>query len=80
MYRAVRSLGILNLPCDKTVRGYMYKHASSPGINEEGLLDRAQKYDKYKKERVSSGFPKPLGEGVLMWDEVKVYCAVCTHT
>lgn len=50
MYRAVRSLGILNVPCDKTVRGYMYKHASSPGINEEGLLDRAQKYDKYKKE------------------------------
>ena len=47
-YHAVRSLGIFQLPCDKTVRGYMYKHASSPGIQEDGLLDRAKRYDAYK--------------------------------
>ena len=40
-YHAVRSLGILNLPCDRTLKGHMY-HSSSPGNNEEGLLERAQ--------------------------------------
>ena len=71
-YHAVRSLGILQLPCDRTLRGYMYRHASSPGINEEALLDRAQKYEDFKKERVAAGFVRPVGEGVLIWDEVKV--------
>ena len=37
-YHAVRSMGLLQLPCDKTLRGYMYKHACSPGISEESLL------------------------------------------
>lgn len=50
----------------------MYRHASSPGINEEALLDRAQKYDRFKEERVAAGFVRPIGEGVLIWDEVKV--------
>ncbi len=51
----------------------MYKYSSSPGINEEALLYRAKKYDQFKKEHVEAGFVKPVGEGVLMWDEVKVY-------
>ena len=49
----------------------MYRHASSPGINEEALLDRAQKYEDFK-ERVAAGFVRPVGEGVLIWDKVKV--------
>jgi hypothetical protein len=71
-YHAVKSLGILQLPCDKTLRGYMYKHAGSPGIDEEALLDRAKKYDQFQKERVEAGFGKPISQGILMWDEVKV--------
>ena len=51
----------------------MYRrHASSPRKNEEALLDRAQKYDNFKEERVAAGFARPFGEGVLIWDEVKV--------
>ena len=73
VYHAIKSLGILQLPCDRTLRGYMYKYSSSPGINEEALLYRAKKYDQFKKEHVEAGFVKPVGEGVLMWDEVKVY-------
>ena len=71
-YHAVRSLGILQLPCDRTLRGYMYRHASSPGINEEALLDRAPKYDNFKEERLAAGFARPIGEEILIWDEVKV--------
>ena len=77
VYHAVRSLGILNLPCDKTLKSHMYQHSSSPGINEEALLERAQQYDSYKEKRVKSGFVRPVGEGVLIWNEVKVYiCCV----
>ena len=48
-----------------------------PGINEEALLDSAQKYAVFKKERVEGGFTVPVGDGVLMWDEVKVYIRTC---
>ena len=51
----------------------MYQYASSPGINEEALLERANKYDMFKEERTEGGFPRPVGEGVLMWDDVKVH-------
>ena len=71
-YHAVRSLGIFQLPCDRTLRGYMYKYSSSPGISEEALLEMAEKYKVFKEERVEAGYPRPVSEGVLMWDEVKV--------
>ena len=69
----MRSLGILNLPCNKTLKSHMYQHSSSPGINEEALLESTQKYDSYKEERVKCGFVRPVGEGVLIYDELKVY-------
>ena len=71
-YHAVRSLGILNLPCDRTLKGHMYQHSRSPGISEDALLLRAQQYNSYKEERVKNGLPRPVAEGVLIWDEVKV--------
>ena len=71
-YHALKSLGIIQLPCDRTLRGYMYKYSSSPGICEDALLERAKKYESYKKEQVEAGNLKPVGEGVFIWDEVKV--------
>ena len=57
----MKSLGIFQLPHDHTIRGYMYKYASSPGINEEALLERTKKYDIFKEERVEAGFPRLVG-------------------
>lgn len=71
-YHALKSLGIVQLPCDKNLQGYMYKYSSSPGICEDALLERAKKYELYKKEQVEAGHLEPVGEGVLIWDEVKV--------
>ncbi len=68
-YHAQKSLGILNLPCNKTLKGYM---DHNPGVNEQALLNRAQKYELFRQERVINGFVRPVGEGVLMWDEVQV--------
>lgn len=36
------------------------------------LCECAEEYEKYKEERVNNGFVKPVGEGILIWDEVKV--------
>lgn len=71
-YHAVLSLGTFQLLCDRTLRGYMYKYSASPGISEEALLERAKKYKAFKEEQVEAGYQRPVGEGVLMWDEVKV--------
>ena len=73
-YHALKSLGIIQLPCDKTLRGCMYKYSSSSGICEDAFLERAKKYELYKKERVEAGHLETVGEGVLIWDEVKVSC------
>ena len=50
----------------------MYKYSSSPGISEESLFDRAEMYKAFSEKRVEAGHSRPVGEGVLMWDEVKV--------
>lgn len=72
-FRAVKSLGILQLPCDKTVQKFMHRHNTSCGINEQSLLLNAERYDRYKSEREKEGLPMPLSKGVLIWDEVKVW-------
>ena len=50
----------------------MYKYSSSPGISEESLFNRAEMYKAFSEERVEAGHLRPVGEGVLMWDKVKV--------
>ncbi len=75
----MKSLGILNLPCDKTLKGHMSKDSRSPGINEEALTMRAEEYKNYKDEREQHGFVRPVSEGVLIWDEVKVHVHAFIH-
>ena len=50
----------------------MYKCSSFPGISEESLFDRAEMYRAFSEERVEAGHLRPVGEGVLLWDEEKV--------
>ena len=64
------------MPSDKTLRGYI--HTRSPGIDENILFENAKRYDDYKQLRILEGKQVPLGEGILIFDEVKVrltcYC------
>ena len=78
-YHAVRSLGILQLPCDRTLKGYMKRHSTFPGINEDSLYQAAQRFAVFKANRVEAGFAPPVQEGVLIWDEVKVCDFVFHH-
>ena len=65
-------MGILNLPCARTVQGYLRNNRSSPGISEQTLLQNHEQYEQYKLERKKSGYAVPKGVGILIWDETKV--------
>ena len=47
------------------------------GIDEEYLLGQHKTYVNYQKKREEEGHPRPLGLGVMMWDEVKVRTEMC---
>ena len=71
-YEALRHHRILKLPCSKVLKHVIKDGAEKPGI-DEGYLDGQQgKFKAYQEQREKSGHPRPLGLGVLMWDEVKV--------
>ena len=57
----------------------MQRHSTFPGINEDLLFQAAQRYEEFKSDRVHAGFARPVQEGVLIWDEVKVHVHVHVH-
>lgn len=71
-YHAFKSLGIVQLPCSKTVRRHLDTTGKHPGIDEEDLLKNAERYRAFKEEKRKSGCSVPAGVGVLIWDETKV--------
>lgn len=72
VYSAFRSLGIIQLPCSKTVKGYMNQTCKSPGIIEDNFLLNSKRYEEYIEKRKRLGFVSPKHEGILIWDETKV--------
>ena len=55
------------------MRSMMHAHNQYPGINEESIHLSSLKYADYK---LKDGHAIPLGEGILIWDETKVYSHV----
>ncbi|XP_073239015.1 uncharacterized protein [Porites lutea] len=71
-FRAVRSLGILQLPCSKEIRRIIGKNADGPGINEVYLQKQSNLFKQFCKETMNAGKREPLGVGALIWDETKL--------
>lgn len=71
-FRAVRSLGILQLPCCKELQRIVSRNADGPGIHEQYLANQSETYQTFCESKVASGGKKPLGIGVLIFDETKV--------
>lgn len=71
-YHALRGPGILNLPCAKTIRGYMNQHSSSHGIHDDLIQESSSKYEEHIAKLGKKGHARPLKEGILIWDETKV--------
>lgn len=47
--------------------------AEQPGIDHLYFQSQEEKFKEYQKNRESACHPRPLGMGVLMWDEVKIF-------
>jgi len=71
-FRAVRSLGILQLPCTKYLQHIISKNADGPGVHEDYIAHQRQEYENFTKTQVDAGKKRPLGVGVLVFDETKV--------
>lgn len=71
-FRAVQSLGILQLPCCKELQRIVSKNADGPGIHEHYIAHQSEVYEKFCDNKVESGRKRPMGVGVLIFDETKV--------
>lgn len=71
-YTALKSLGVLQLPCKKTLQGHMKLNRRNPGICEDDIHQYSEKFRIFKEEMKQRGSAVPLGQGVLIWDETKV--------
>ena len=46
------------------------------GINEEDIIHSSLRYEEHIITSTAQGKLKPLGQGVLIWDETKVYTII----
>ena len=79
-FKAIRSLDILQLPSERTLKINMSQFKKKSGINEDDIRQSSVMYDEHKKRLQSEGKMLPLGEGILIWDETKVCLKLlCMH-
>ena len=67
-FEAVKSLNILQLPCRSTLQSFTSANIQKPGVSNEYLCEQWKSYMAHC-DRVTG--PKPVGEEVLIFDEVK---------
>ena len=72
-FKALKSLGILQLPSERCLKIHMNCVKKADGINEEDIRHSALKYEDHITSSMAHGKLKPLGQGILIWDETKVY-------
>lgn len=71
-YRALCKFNVLKLPSCASVSSKCKNYNEPPGINHAYLWEQRLKYEVIKEEASQSGQKIPLGEGILIFDEVKV--------
>ena len=79
-YEAVKGLNILNLP-RRSLECFSGLESHPPGVSHHYLCEQWKNYQAHC-EKLQGGHPKPVSEGVLIFDEVKVQKGVppLTHT
>lgn len=71
-YEALKSFNILQLPSVSSLKNKTRHLNSKPGIDQSYLNEEAIKYASFQDEKRNKGEKVPVGEGVLIFDEVKV--------
>ncbi len=74
-YEALKSFKILQLPSVASLKKFQNFRLHKSGINsdtEDYIREQSEHYQSYKKELQNKGRKVPLGEGILIFDEVRV--------
>ena len=75
-YQALQSFKILALPSSESLRQFTAIRNHDAGIVEDYIIEKSTDYKAFCEEIVKSNRPKPMGIGVLIFDEVKVMAKV----
>ena len=75
-YQALKSFDILQLPCKKSLQGFLSANQSEPGVNEEQIAEQKRLYSAHTAQHVREDKKRPLQKGILIFDEVKVQSKV----
>jgi len=76
-YEALKSFKILQLPCQSMLKAYtgaFMTFMHNPGARSDCIMDQVTHYVAFKEHCVKCGKQEPKGDGVLIFDEVKVAC------
>ncbi|XP_019856161.1 PREDICTED: uncharacterized protein LOC109584759 [Amphimedon queenslandica] len=71
-YDALKSFGILNLPCRSTLQSYTGAFLHGPGAHSDCIEQQVAQFVLHCQQRVLNGKQESKKDGVLIFDEVKV--------
>ena len=71
-YKALCKFNILHLPSTWAVKDKLREYVHKPGVNEEYLMVQKQRYKEFCDDKEKQGAKRPLSEGALIFDEVKI--------
>ena len=71
-YEALKSFGVLQLPCMRSLQYFLSANANTPGVDEKAMSEQRNLYDAFCAQQEREGKKSPLYEGILIFDEVKV--------
>ena len=71
-YEALKSFGVLQLPCRATLQSYTGAFLHEPGANSICIEAQVAQFLLHCQKRVSEGKKESVKNGVLIFDEVKV--------
>lgn len=73
-YEALKSFKILQLPSKSTLQSYTGTFLHEPGASHQCIADQVAQFVIFKSDCVKQGKHVPQGDGVIIFDEVKVAC------
>ena len=75
-YTALKGFDILKLPSVSSLKYFTGANIEDPGESDKRLLVSREQCQKHVAESVAKGAKRPIGEGALIIDEVKVYLII----
>ena len=70
----MKDFNILSLPAKSTLQAYSGAFIHAPGASTACIADQVSRFVVYKEECKEKGKQEPMGDGALIFDEVKVAC------